>query len=39
MGAMRDAGQPQSLMFNLCALGAAMSVLLILFIKPKPSSS
>lgn len=37
MGAMRDAGQPQTLMFNLCALGAAISVLLVLLIKPKTS--
>lgn len=35
MGAMRDAGQPQSLMFNLCALGAAIAVVLVLLIKPK----
>lgn len=38
MGAMRDAGQPQSLMFNLCALGAAISVLLVLLIKPRTAA-
>ena len=37
MGVMRDAGQPQSLMFNICALAAAASVVIILCVRLKPS--
>lgn len=39
MGAMRDAGQPQSLMFGLCALAAALAMVLVLFIRPKSATS
>ncbi len=38
MGVMRDAGRPQSLMFNICALAAAVSVAIILCVRVKPST-
>jgi MFS family permease len=38
MGVMRDAGQPQSRMFNLCALAAAAAVAIILAVRVKPAT-
>jgi MFS family permease len=39
MGKLRDAKTPQSVMFNICALAAAVSVVLVLLIRPKRSSN
>ncbi|HEV7402009.1 MAG TPA: MFS transporter [Chthoniobacteraceae bacterium] len=38
VGKMRDAGEPQSLMFNLCALAAAGAVAIILSVRVKPAT-
>jgi hypothetical protein len=38
MGKMRDAGEPQSLMFNLCALAAAGAVAIILSVRVKSAA-
>lgn len=35
VGALRDAGQPPSLIFSICAAAAALSVVLVLLIRPR----
>ena len=35
VGAMRDAGAHPSLIFSICALAAAVAVVLVLLIKPR----
>jgi MFS family permease len=37
VGGLRDAGQPPSVIFSICAVAAAASVVLVLLIKPGPS--
>jgi MFS family permease len=39
MGALRDLGTPPSAIFSLCAVAAAVSVVLVLLIRPKPIAS
>jgi MFS family permease len=39
MGAMRDHGAAPSVIFSLCAIAAAVSVVLVLLIRPKPAES
>src|SRR5439155_17356893 len=38
MGAMRDHGMPPSVIFSFCAVAAAVSVVLVLLIRPKPEA-
>ena len=35
VGALRDAGQPPTVIFSICATAAALSVVLVLMIKPR----
>jgi MFS family permease len=35
VGALRDAGQPPSVIFSICAVAAAVSVVLVLLIRPR----
>ena len=35
VGALRDAGQPPSVIFSICAVAAAVSVVLVLMIRPR----
>ena len=39
MGAMRDHGTPTSTIFSLCAVAAAISIVLVLLIRPKPTDA
>jgi len=39
VGALRDAGQPPSVIFSICAVAAAVSVVLVLLIKPRDAKT
>ncbi|BCU75303.1 MFS transporter [Luteolibacter sp. LG18] len=38
VGAMRDAGSSQSLIFTVCGIAAAIAVVLVLLIRPRPAT-
>jgi hypothetical protein len=39
VGALRDAGQPPTVIFSICAMAAAISVVLVLMIKPRAAEA